>query len=77
MISPAVLAEPAPDDPALADGGLELKRRLEALEKQLVGRALDRARGNRSEAARLLGITRNGLAMKIKRLGIEAPPNGG
>ena len=33
--------------------------------------ALDRARGNHSEAARILGVTRNGLTMKMKGLGIE------
>ncbi|MCU0234903.1 MAG: sigma 54-interacting transcriptional regulator [Thermoanaerobaculales bacterium] len=76
LISPALLAETSPEEPVPA-GGLELKLQLAALERRLVVRALDATGGNRSEAARLLGITRNGLAMKMKRLGIEAPPNGG
>jgi DNA-binding NtrC family response regulator len=77
MISSAVLSETVADDPASSADDLDLKRRLAALEKRLVERALEQAGGNRSEAARLLGITRNGLAMKIKRLGIEAPPSEG
>lgn len=30
-----------------------------------------RTRGNRTAAARLLGLTRNGLALKLARLGFE------
>jgi DNA-binding NtrC family response regulator len=71
MISPAVLSEPAPDEPEVESNTLEIKHHLEAVEKRLIERALERAEGNHSEAARLLGVTRNGLSMKIKRLGIE------
>jgi len=77
LISPAVLSETVADDSAVTGDGLDLKRRLAALEKRLVERALEQAGGNRSEAARLLGITRNGLAMKMRRLGVEAPPSDG
>lgn len=71
MISPAVLSEAAPDEPEVEGATLEIKHHLEAVEKRLIERALERAEGNHSEAARLLGVTRNGLSMKIKRLGIE------
>jgi DNA-binding NtrC family response regulator/pSer/pThr/pTyr-binding forkhead associated (FHA) protein len=71
MIAPTVLTESVPDEAEHATDDLELKRHLEALEKRLIERAIDRAAGNRSEAARLLGITRNGLSMKIRRLRIE------
>jgi DNA-binding NtrC family response regulator len=37
----------------------------------LIKQALERAAGNRTEAARLLGISRNGLANKMQRLGID------
>lgn len=51
-------------------GDLRIDAQLEALERRLVTIALSRALGNRSKAARLLGISRNGLAMKMERLGI-------
>jgi two-component system response regulator HydG len=71
MISPAILAEEI-TDPVEADlDNFDLKLQLAVVEKRLIERALVRAQGNHSEAARLLGVTRNGLSMKIKRLGIE------
>ncbi len=44
---------------------------LREMEKKLIAQALKRTRGNKSEAARQLGITREGLRKKIKRLNIE------
>jgi DNA-binding NtrC family response regulator len=41
------------------------------VEKDLIASTLDRSRGNISEAARVLGLTRRGLYLKMKRLGIE------
>jgi DNA-binding NtrC family response regulator len=41
------------------------------LESTLVRQALARSGGNLSEAARLLGVSRNGLVMKMQRLGID------
>ncbi|HLF55746.1 MAG TPA: helix-turn-helix domain-containing protein [Thermoanaerobaculia bacterium] len=38
----------------------------------MIEEALVRTGGNQSRAAKLLGITRNGLALKLKRLGITA-----
>ncbi|HXO42058.1 MAG TPA: sigma-54 dependent transcriptional regulator, partial [Thermoanaerobaculia bacterium] len=43
---------------------------VERLERRLILGALERTAGNRSQAARLLGISRNGLAEKMGRLGI-------
>jgi len=67
-------ALPASPEPSPASEGtsLELASRLEVLEEQLVREALARADGNRTQAAKLLGISRNGLAIKMQRLGIEA-----
>jgi DNA-binding NtrC family response regulator len=64
------------DDPGAATvaedgaGPLGLQPAIERLERRLIGRALERTAGNRSQAARLLGISRNGLAEKMERLGI-------
>jgi len=43
----------------------------ERIEKQMVLEALETAGGNRSQASKLLGITRQGLLNKIKRYDIE------
>src|SRR4051812_21110424 len=45
---------------------------VEQVERDLIQAALDRADGNISECARALGLTRRGLYLKIKRLGLDA-----
>ena len=42
------------------------------VEKALIASTLDRAGGNISESARVLGLTRRGLYLKMRRLGLEA-----
>jgi DNA-binding NtrC family response regulator len=49
-----------------------LPQATERLERMLIARALRRARGNRTEAARNLGIHRQLLYAKMKQYGIEA-----
>ena len=44
---------------------------VDALERRLIRRAVDQTNGNISKAARLLGLSRNELVMKIGRLGIR------
>lgn len=44
---------------------------LEKVERPLIEAALERTFGNQLKAAKLLGINRNTLRAKIKRLGIE------
>jgi DNA-binding NtrC family response regulator/pSer/pThr/pTyr-binding forkhead associated (FHA) protein len=48
-----------------------LQLQVESLERGAISRALVQCDGNRSAAARLLGITRNGLALKLRRLGLS------
>jgi DNA-binding NtrC family response regulator len=72
-----------------ADGGeggstgepLSLKQRVEAYERGLIVEGLKAAHGNRSEAARLLGISRVTLHDKLKKYGLargeEAVAEGG
>lgn len=50
-----------------------LRERIDAVERAEIERALQAARGNRSLAARMLGITRNGLSQKVRRLGLNMP----
>jgi DNA-binding NtrC family response regulator len=47
---------------------------VEKLEREMVQGALQRADGNISETARVLGLTRRGLYLKMDRLGIQARP---
>ena len=44
---------------------------LEEHEQQLIREALKRANGNKSQAARLLGLTRNALRYRLSQMGLE------
>ena len=46
---------------------------VEKIEREMIQAALERAAGNISESARLLGLTRRGLYLKMERLGVGAP----
>jgi two-component system, NtrC family, response regulator HydG len=58
--------------PAIPAEGLSL----EVLERELILRALERARGNKSQAARLLGLTRRTLYSRMERHGLRQPGAG-
>jgi DNA-binding NtrC family response regulator/tetratricopeptide (TPR) repeat protein len=47
---------------------------VEDLERDLIQTALGRSGGNISETARTLGLTRRGLYLKLRRLGLESGP---
>jgi len=49
---------------------------IEAIEKPLIEHILDRTEGNQLKAARILGINRNTIRSKIKKLGIEVSKPG-
>jgi transcriptional regulator with PAS, ATPase and Fis domain len=70
MLSEHVLSAPAAEAPAGTDDDLDLERQVRGVELRLIRAALARSGGNRTQAARLLGISRNGLALKIEKLGI-------
>ncbi len=69
-LSPAIEGSLAdiedPDD-------LELRPRVERLERELIARAMERTGGNQTQAAQLLGLSRYGLQKKLKRLEETAP----
>ncbi len=74
---PAMTNVPMPEadlQAALAgDGGLKehVKVAMSRLEKELVSRALQQTNGNVTHAARLLKISRKGLQLKMKELGLR------
>ncbi|HEY9516450.1 MAG TPA: sigma-54 dependent transcriptional regulator [Gemmatimonadaceae bacterium] len=53
-----------------AEGDLSVKRRTEELERGLIRRALERTRGNRTRAARLLDLSHRALLYKIRDYGL-------
>ncbi|CAN5162540.1 sigma-54 dependent transcriptional regulator [soil metagenome] len=59
--------------PLSGDGGLKehVKFAMSRLERELVGRALEQTKGNVTHAARLLKISRKGLQLKMKELGLR------
>jgi two-component system, NtrC family, response regulator AtoC len=62
--------------PAEPGEPLTLREQLEAVERGIIARALTAARGNQSEAARRLGVSRGTLIDRLKRFGL-APDYGG
>jgi len=66
---PVLDAEPQ-EEPA-GEGPLDLRARVAAFEKRLVGEALTRCGGNQSETARQLGVSRVTLLDKLARYGLR------
>jgi two-component system, NtrC family, response regulator AtoC len=62
---------------ATAEDQLNLREARHEVERLLILRALDRAGGNQTLAARLLGMHRNTLLVKLAQLGLRAPEAGG
>jgi DNA-binding NtrC family response regulator/tetratricopeptide (TPR) repeat protein len=48
-----------------------LAEAVESIERDMIGATLERTRGNISETARVLGLTRRGLYLKMRRLGLD------
>ena len=74
-MSPAILAVPerrAPGRGGFTPEGETLKDQVECLERHLVQDTLVRHRWNQSKAAEELGLSRVGLANKIRRYGLDA-----
>jgi DNA-binding NtrC family response regulator len=65
---------PAPGAPGgrvTLRGGQTLASVVDDIERDLIRETLTRHRGNISESARSLGLTRRGLYLKLRRLGLE------
>jgi DNA-binding NtrC family response regulator len=50
--------------------GASLKEMVDDYERAIIARCLERCSGNRSAAARELGITRQGLSLKLTKFGL-------
>jgi two-component system response regulator HupR/HoxA len=68
-LSEKIIGAPEKEAAVLTEG-LTLQKAIEQMERQMVVHALEVARGNRSQAARDLGLTRQGLLNKINRYNI-------
>jgi transcriptional regulator with AAA-type ATPase domain len=68
IIYPSVQQQLDDVDPS---GDLNLENAVADLERAMIAAAMARTKGNRSRAAKLLGISRNGLALKMDRLGFS------
>ena len=76
FLSPAVLRSSG----AVSSGGVSsgnnaagkpLKEALAELERRLIVEALESSGGNKSEASRVLGISRSNLIAKVQEYGLE------
>jgi DNA-binding NtrC family response regulator len=76
-LSPELSAPATPIDAARAPrpvGGAaprNLATAVEQVERELIVNTLDRTGGNISEASRVLGLTRRGLYLKMRRLNLD------
>jgi len=66
--APRPRAQAASDAPHFLPDGLTLDQ----YEQEIIREALRRADGNKSQAARLLGLTRNALRYRLTQMGMEA-----
>ena len=75
LITPKILSERVSDilEPIAANmrRGETLRESMSRIEAWLIRRALDQHGGRRTTTARKLGVTREGLYKKMKRLGID------
>ena len=57
-----------PSTVSLPEDGLDLETFITGIERDLIERSLERTRGNKGQAAKLLNLKRTTLVEKIKRL---------
>jgi two-component system response regulator PilR (NtrC family) len=70
-------AQPSPSTVGhLPESGLDLERHLEEYERSILIKALERTGGNRTEAARLLGVSFRSMRYRLSKLGITGVDTG-
>jgi Nif-specific regulatory protein len=67
----AFILSPAASPPSLVDAGLTLNDATHQFQQQYIEQSIDRARGNVSQAAKILGVHRSNLYRKMRQLGME------
>ena len=72
--APAPMSGSASGSRVSLRGGQTLASVVDEIERDLIREMMTRHRGNISETARALGLTRRGLYLKLRRLGIEGGP---
>jgi len=60
----------------MVEGGIRLEEAVGEFEKKFIRRALEESKGNRSRAAKVLGIHRNTLSRKVDEYKIGPNGNG-
>ena len=75
MILSQTLSSPVPRNPAIDEIGTRslkemVKERTEELEREVIQEALNRCRGKKAPAARMLGVSRPTLDSKIESYGL-------
>jgi DNA-binding NtrC family response regulator len=77
MLSPALSGTGSPDRVVTPrTRRTSLAAAVESLEREMIEAALERSGGNISETARVLGLTRRGLYLKMERLGVAGARQG-
>jgi two-component system response regulator PilR (NtrC family) len=59
------------------DGGMDLDAVMAEVEKRYLSQALRRTEGNRTEAAKLLGISFRSIRYKLDKFGLKGPDEEG
>jgi len=75
-LPPAIQAAGASIAPivvAIPEEGFDLPGYIEKLEREVIGRAIEKTGGNKGAAARLLNLKRTTLVEKLKRMERDAP----
>jgi Nif-specific regulatory protein len=67
----AFILSPAAGTSALVDAGMTLNDATHIFQQNYIKQAIDRARGNVSQAAKNLGVHRSNLYRKMRQLGME------
>jgi transcriptional regulator with PAS, ATPase and Fis domain len=75
--APSVPSMPASEVPSAVESHADLQAKFEDMEKSAILAALEKAAGNQSQAAKLLGITRRALVYRLGQYGIARPRKGG
>jgi two-component system response regulator AtoC len=76
MVTPKASGGPAEPGASAAGSDLSIKKASRALEEDLIRRALQKTRGNRTRAAELLEISHRALLYKVKEFGIDPDAEG-